>query len=182
MVDSLPLASQRLLLRQTRIEDAAALHQAYRDAALMRWWSCAPHRDLAETIAYLTPRSDHPSWRGWTITVAADASVIGTVGATERRTGVTEIGYMLVRSAWGQGYAREAVTRLLDRLIHEEGMRRICADVDPDNAASIALLEHLGFRREGLLRDEWETHIGVRDSVILGLLAAEWRERSPAGG
>ena len=39
----------------------------------------------------------------------------------------------------------------------------------------IALLERLGFRREGLLRAEWETHIGVRDSVILGLLRDEWR-------
>ena len=168
------MTSRRLILRQTRVEDAAALHQAYRDVDLMRWWSCAPHADLAETIAYLTPWVVNPTWRGWTITLAADERVIGTLAATERRAGVSEIGYLLVRSAWGQGYAREAVARLLDRLIHEEGMRRICADVDPDNAASIALLEDLGFRREGVLRDEWETHIGVRDSLILGLVAAEW--------
>jgi RimJ/RimL family protein N-acetyltransferase len=176
-MDSVSMTSQRLILRQTRIEDAAPLHEAYRDVDLMRWWSCAPHRDLAETIAYLTPWTIDPIWRGWTITVAADDRVIGTLAATERRAGVSEIGYLLVRSAWGQGYAREAVTRLLDRLIHEEGMRRISADVDPDNAASIALLEDLGFRREGVLRDEWKTHIGVRDSLILGLLAAEWTDR-----
>ncbi len=174
-MDPVSLASERLILRRTRIEDAAALHEAYRDVDLMRWWSCAPHADLAETIAYLAPRGDTPAWCGWTITLAADGRVIGTVAATERRPGVAEIGYLLVRSAWGHGYAREAVTRLLDWLIHDEGMRRISADVDPDNAASIALLCHLGFQREGLLRGEWQTHIGVRDSVILGLLAAEWR-------
>jgi RimJ/RimL family protein N-acetyltransferase len=51
----------------------------------------------------------------------------------------------------------------------------VFADTDPENAPSIALLERLGFRREGLLRGEWETHIGVRDSLILGLLRDEWR-------
>jgi RimJ/RimL family protein N-acetyltransferase len=57
----------------------------------------------------------------------------------------------------------------------------VFADTDPENAASIALLERLGFRREGLLRGEWETHIGVRDSVILGLLRDEWRSARGEG-
>ena len=56
-----------------------------------------------------------------------------------------------------------------------EGKRRVFADTDPENAASNRLLETLGFRREGLLRAEWETHIGVRDSVIWGLLREEWQ-------
>ncbi len=55
------------------------------------------------------------------------------------------------------------------------GLRRIYADTDPDNAGSNRLLEHLGFTGEGRLRAEWETHIGVRDSLIWGLLADEWR-------
>jgi ribosomal-protein-alanine N-acetyltransferase len=79
-----------------------------------------------------------------------------------------------VRSAWGHGYAREGVSRLIDLLMHEEGQRRVFADTDPDNAASNALLAALGFRREGLLRAEWETHIGVRDTALWGLLAEEW--------
>ena len=39
---------------------------------------------------------------------------------------------------------------------------------------SIALLERLGFQYEGRLRGERETHIGVRDSLIYGLLRDEW--------
>jgi len=169
------IASARLVMRPVRASDAAALHEAYRDPELMRWWSSAPHATLAETEAYLAPRVDLGSWRGWAITRAGDDRAIGTLGSTQRRDDVAEIGYMLVRSAWGQGFAREAVSRLLDLLFHEEGQRRAFADVDPDNAASLGLLEALGFRREGLLRAEWETHIGVRDSVILGLLSHEWR-------
>ena len=71
---------------------------------------------------------------------------------------------------------------LLDQLF-DNGARRVFADTDPENDASIALLQRLGFRREGVLRAEWETHIGVRDSVILGLLKDEWRTpvAPPAG-
>ena len=53
-------------------------------------------------------------------------------------------------------------------------LRRIFADVDPDNAASVKLLRSLGFQEEGRLRQEWETHLGIRDSLIFGLLGEEW--------
>ena len=51
------------------------------------------------------------------------------------------------------------------------------ADTDPDNVGSIKLLEKLGFQKEGHLRSEWETHIGVRDSLIFGLLREEWESQ-----
>lgn len=168
-------SSARLVMRPQSVGDAEALHEAYADAELMRWWSSGPHADLAETRAYLTPRVDHPQWQGWAVCIGDDPRAIGTLSAGMRRPGVWEIGYLLVRHHWGCGYAREAVARLVDLLFDEEGAHRIFADTDPDNAASIALLERLGFRREGVLREEWETHIGVRDSLILGLLARERR-------
>jgi RimJ/RimL family protein N-acetyltransferase len=42
---------------------------------------------------------------------------------------------------------------------------------------SNALLKALGFTLEGRLRGEWETHIGVRDTFLWGLLATEWTDR-----
>ena len=48
------------------------------------------------------------------------------------------------------------------------------ADTDPDNRFSIGLLQKLGFQLEGHLRAEWETHIGVRDTLLFGLLRDEW--------
>ena len=64
-------------------------------------------------------------------------------------------------------------------LLFAEGQRRIFADTDPDNAPSIAVVERLGFTLEARLRAEWETHIGVRDSLIFGLLEDEWRAARP---
>ena len=58
------------------------------------------------------------------------------------------LGYTLARSAWGQGYASEAARKLLDYLFRVLDLHRVIADCDVDNAASIRLLERLGFRRE----------------------------------
>jgi [ribosomal protein S5]-alanine N-acetyltransferase len=157
-----------------RVEDAEALFEAYGDADLMRYWSSAPHGDVAVSRAYLAPRTEHESWRGWTMRTRADGQVIGTLAMHEHRAGVAEIGYMLIRRHWGLGYAREGVARLID-LLFAGGYRRVMADTDPDNHSSNGLLTTLGFTCEGRLRGEWETHIGVRDSLIWGLLAPEWR-------
>lgn len=169
-------ASERLCIRPMRIDDAEALHEAYRDAELMRYWSSAPHADVAETRGYIAPFLAKSDWRGWVMTLRDDDRAIGTLAAGARREGVAEIGYLLVRSAWRHGFAREGVSRLIDLLIHEEGNRRVFADTDPENVGSNRLLESLGFTREGHLRGEWDTHIGVRDSYIWGLLADEWNK------
>jgi RimJ/RimL family protein N-acetyltransferase len=54
------------------------------------------------------------------------------------------------------------------------GLYRIEADVDPRNAASLGLLERIGFRREGLLRSRFYVGGERSDSVILGLHRDEW--------
>ncbi|WP_277978733.1 GNAT family N-acetyltransferase [Sphingomonas phyllosphaerae] len=166
------LATARLVLRARVPDDAEALFAAMGDATAMTWWSHAP----AESVAALRERfiaRDDGSWRTWAVTHADDDVAIGFVAAGEKRAGVVEIGYLLVPAAQRRGYAREAVGAVIGQLF-AEGYRRVFADTDPANVGSNRLLEALGFRREGLLRAEWETHIGVRDTVLWGLLRDEW--------
>lgn len=171
------LATARLRLRPRVAEDAAALFPAFADAEAMRFWSGPPHRDVAETRAEF--ERDDPAWRRWVICRAGDDRAIGIVAAGEKRQGnVSELGYMLARAHWGSGIAAEAVAAVIEQ-IFAEGQRRVFADTDPDNGPSRALLERLGFRLEGVLRAEWETHIGVRDTALYGLLAEEWRAARP---
>ena len=166
--------SERLRMRPQTPDDAAALHEGYRDVELMTYWSSAPHSSLAETVDYLTWRPEDLPWRGWLVIRKEDGAVIGTVATHDRREQVAEIGYLLLRRFWNQGYAREAVSRLVTLLLEDEGYRRIYADTDPDNSGSNRLLRRLGFTLEGRLRGEWETHIGIRDSLIWGLLKEDW--------
>jgi len=169
------IETERLRLRPRTPDDAEALYPTLSDAELMTWWSRAPFTSVEEVRDYIMPSEKWAGWRGWAITRHGDDRAIGFLSAGEKRQGsVTEIGYMLERAAWGKGIAREAVSALITHLF-ALGQRRVFADTDPENAASNRLLESLGFTLEGRLRGEWETHIGVRDSFIWGLLAAEWK-------
>jgi RimJ/RimL family protein N-acetyltransferase len=53
-------------------------------------------------------------------------------------------------------------------------LRRIEADADPRNAASIRVLERLGFQREGLLRERYIQLGEVQDAMMFGLLRRDW--------
>jgi ribosomal-protein-alanine N-acetyltransferase len=168
-------ATERLTMRPQSVDDAESLHEAYSDVGAMTYWSSAPHMTLDETRTYLARREEPSDWRGWTIADRRSGRVLGTLAAHESKPRVAEIGYMVLRSHWGQGYAFEGVSRLIDLLFDDEGYRRVWADTDPENTASNGLLGRLGFTCEGHLRGEWETHIGVRDSFVWGLLKDEWR-------
>lgn len=169
------IETERLRLRRLSPDDAEALHVIYSDAEAMTWWSHAPHDDLQQTRDELAKNLANEDWRRWVITLAGDDTAIGVVACGEKRQGkVIEIGYSLARAHWGAGLAREAVSAVITQLF-AEGNRRIFADTDPDNVQSNRLLEALGFTLEGRMRGEWETHIGVRDSNIWGLLADEWK-------
>lgn len=165
----------RISLRPRRESDAEALFATMSHPDSMQWWSREPFSDLEELRKYFSP-DETSGWKTWAVVKANSTSdtAIGFVAAGTKRKGVTEIGYLVAREALGYGYGREAVSLLIDRLF-AEGQRRIVADVDPENKASIALLTALGFKLEGHLRAEWETHIGIRDSLIYGLLAEEWQ-------
>ncbi|MBY0520774.1 MAG: GNAT family N-acetyltransferase [Sphingomonas sp.] len=178
MTDRPVIPGTRVTLRPLTIADAQALHAIYSDVDAMTWWSHPPFETLAETQAAVAERLVATDWRAWAIVLQEGALTIGSVAAHEKRQGrVVEIGYSLDRRHWGQGLAREAVGLLIGHLFAVEGHRRVFADTDPDNVGSNNLLTRLGFTLEGRLRGEWETHIGVRDSFIWGLLAEEWAGR-----
>ena len=169
------IETERLRLRPRTLEDAESLYPTLSDVELMTWWSRAPFTSVEEVRAYFTPSEKWSGWDAWAITRQGDDRAIGFLSAGEKRQGgVTEIGYMLERAAWGSGIAREAVSALIT-LLFARGQRRVFADPDPENLGSNRLLESLGFKLEGRLRNEWATHIGVRDSLIWGLLAEEWK-------
>ncbi len=61
-----------------------------------------------------------------------------------------DFGYWLGAEFWGQGYAREAASRLVrDATVLVPSLKRLTATTAPENAASIKLLEHLGFTSAG---------------------------------
>lgn len=178
---------ERLLLRPLRWDDAESLHIALSDPEVMRYWSSGPSDNAKATHSYIAgnmPDGEYPSLAIVERSAGDNAPAIGWVMLSKSREGIGEIGYILRADKWRQGYGCEAVTAMIAHGFDAMGYRKIIADVDPDNAPSLRMLDKLGFQREGVLRAHWETHIGIRDSVMLGLLKSEWEDSvnaQPAG-
>lgn len=77
----------------------------------------------------------------------------------------SEIGYRFDQAHWHQGYAREAVAKVIEIAFVDLGLHRVTARVMPKNAPSIHLLESLNFFPEGVERacteiaGRWEDHL-----------------------
>ena len=176
--DGVRLTTERLVLRAYADTDRAAFHRMYSDPDVMRYGTGAPWRSIDEATAYLD-KDRRERAAGETLRLAierrSDGATIGSCAlfAFEPDSRRAEIGYSLARDAWGHGYASETAGRLLAYAFDELRLHRIEADIDPRNTASARLLERLGFRREGLLRERWIIAGEAGDSAIYGLLATD---------
>ncbi|WP_323760607.1 GNAT family protein [Maricaulis sp.] len=170
------LSTRRLLLRPLVPDDAEALFPALGDPDTMTYWSRPAFTTVAAARAHLVTSTRSASVRTWAICRPSDpGDALGWVVLMDRKDGVAETGYIIRPDARRAGIVSEAVSRILAYGFGELGLRRIYADTDPDNCGSIAVLKKLGFTLEGRLRGQWNTHLGIRDSLIFGRLAAEWQ-------
>lgn len=108
--------------------------------------------------------------------------LIGDVNFSEEdENGTYEIGYDFNDVFWGMGYATEACITMLNHLFCNVGARRVYAECNDDNYASIRLLERIGMRQEGhfledvtFKKDSNGNPIYV-NSFLYAILKKEWK-------
>ena len=100
---------------------------------------------------------------------------IGVIGVWSAGA-LWEIGFTLIPSERGKGYGTEAVTIMVDYLFLSRDLVRIQATTDLKNKASQALLEKIGFKREGTLRKSYFMRGVWTDCYIYSILREEWKE------
>jgi RimJ/RimL family protein N-acetyltransferase len=149
------LATKRLVLRRPTVDDAEAIFTGYaQDPEVSRYTTWAPHRRIEDTREFL--HACHEGWsRGtvlsWIITRRDDGRPIGTTDIRlDGHRG--EIGYVLARSAWRQGYATEAANAVVAWALSQPELHRVWAVCDVENTASGRVLEKAGMTREACLR------------------------------
>ena len=174
------LESERLRLRSLAARDAAEVFELYADRDAVRF-GYAPKMARLDDALHVVEE---------TIALARDRTlfhfgvadrehdrIIGhaTLFKWDQEHRRAEVGYSIRRDRWGLGLGSEAVSTLIGFGFQRLGLRRIEADADPRNVASIRLLEKLGFVREGYMRERWEFDGEIQDAVCFGLLRSEWR-------
>lgn len=145
------LVTRRLVLEPLIAAHACLLFGYLQDRRLYRYYADEP----PSTVEMLEHR-----YRGWETRKSpdrtqtwlnyavrrTDGGYVGWIQATILGDAAT-IGYDIFPEFWRQGYATEACGELLRALREDHVVRTISATVDSGNAASIRLLEHLGFTR-----------------------------------
>ena len=153
-----PIETERLLLRPFERDDAGELHAIWSDPASARFRDDVPDwprpRTVEDTLRYLEAIMTGQAERGyapWAVIEKASGRVIGDCGLFPA-DGVgpeIELAYGLAPDVWGLGYATEAAAACLRVGFEQLGATRIVADVDPENPASIRVLEKVGFEPAG---------------------------------
>ena len=177
------LAGQRVRLRGPGPGDADDVFALFSDPRVMRYWSSAPMQARAQAEGRIDEMLDAFARRDMIHWLVADRRSDAAIGSCslfrfDARHRRAEVGYALRSDRWGRGLAAEAVALALDWGFRTLALHRIEAGIDPRNDASRRLLERLGFRREGLLRERFFDGDVAGDSEFFGLLAQEWRERA----
>jgi [ribosomal protein S5]-alanine N-acetyltransferase len=175
------VSAERVRLRWLTAIDIPALFAIFGDPEVTRYWGFATLPDLAAAEALLADIHEHFRQRTlfqWGVETVDAGEVVGTctlaaLDAVNRRA---DLGYALGRAFWGRGYMAEIMPPLLRFAFADLGLHRITADADPRNERSIRILERLGFRREGYLREHYLVQGEAQDGVVYGLLRseAEW--------
>ena len=172
------LQTDRLTLRQLTMEDIEFIFQHFHDPRVTQYLMDEPPvADYAQAQAiidfYLEPEGK--THNRWGIVRKGDQRLIGTCGYHKwvKAHCRAEIGYDLAPDCWGQGYMTEALRAAIQHGFEHMGLNRIDALVYTHNDRSIRLLQRLGFRHEGLLRDYFCLDGVFYDHDLFALLRRE---------
>jgi [ribosomal protein S5]-alanine N-acetyltransferase len=87
-----------------------------------------------------------------------------------------ELGYWFKRSAWGQGYATEAARFMLAVGFKTLKLHRIWGKCHVENPASAHVMEKVGMRLEGTIREHAWLRDHYRSSLLFSILETEYQE------
>jgi ribosomal-protein-alanine N-acetyltransferase len=146
-----PLTGDRIELRPFVAEDAPTMQGVYGDPAVMRWVGDGPTADVdgaAALLAGYIAHQDRYGFSSWALVDRATGTLFGDAGLGYEH-GQVHLGYTLAQAWWGRGYATEAARLCVAAAFDELYLPSVRAIAEPENAASIRVLEKAGFRAVG---------------------------------
>jgi ribosomal-protein-alanine N-acetyltransferase len=175
------LTTDRLVLREFREDDLAAVHEYGSDPEVVRYMPWGPNSDEDTRTfierALVCQEGDPRTTYELAVTLREGGKLVGGCGihAISFANRSAFMGYCLRRDVWGLGYATEAARALVAFGVETLGLHRMAATSDIENAASIRVLEKVGMRREAQFREDTLLRGRWRDSYLYAVLEHEWK-------
>jgi [ribosomal protein S5]-alanine N-acetyltransferase len=170
------ITTERLILRQIASADANEILFLRSNKEVMQYLDRAPlssQEEAVQLIEKITGSLNNNDGITWGISLKGNAVLIGTMGfwKTDKENHRAEIGYMLNPEHQQKGMMQEAITAALEYGFNTMQLHSVEANVNPNNAASIKLLEKNGFVREGHFRENYFYNGQFLDSSIYSLIS-----------
>jgi len=179
------LETTRLILRKVTMDDVQDMFAYSSDEEVTRFLRWGPHRTQEETectmrevLREYEDGKDGP----WGIEYRQTGRVVGSIHlmAISAQHSKAEIGFVLSRSFWNRGLMSEALTRVLEYSFESIGLNRIEGFCLLDNRAGIRVLEKVGMKQEGVLREYVFQKGAFRDFGVYSMLKRDYEGRQAA--
>ena len=180
------LTGKRVHLRPPRRKDAQSfIAQARASRPLHSGWVQPPETPdaFAAYVARYSTNAAEPRHAGFLVVRNEDSALAGVVNFSEIVRGLFHsayVGYYAFAPLAGDGYMAEGFALALEYAFRQLKLHRVEANVQPANRRSLALVERLGFEREGYSRRYVKIGGRWRDHIRFAMLAEDWAKRRAA--
>lgn len=167
MID-LNIQTDRLVLKPMTRNDASALF-AYRSRPEVYCYQTWAPEKIEDAEQFIIAYSENkiPKIDEWfQFGIYLEEQLVGDCGFCLREKNKAEIGYTISPDFQTNGYGTEVVQELINFLVLHFDVPQIVASCDPRNAASISLLEKLGFQRDGYYPQSMEIRGELVDDEV----------------
>lgn len=176
------LCTKRLILRPFELSDAKTVQELAGDWAIADTTLSIPYpyEDGAaeQWISTHKGKFEAREFVNFAVILRRKGQLVGAIGlALAPHFDRAELGYWTGKPFWDKGYCTEASEAVLEYGFLQLGLNRIYAQHLKRNPASGRVMQKLGMRREGTVRQHVKKWSNYEDLVIYGLLRTEWERR-----
>lgn len=176
MVQHQQLMGQRILLRPVSLQDANDMFEYAADKETTRFLF-ESHKNLEATKKTIAEFFVKDPMGKYAIVLKENNKMIGTIDLrVDANHKKAELGYILNKQFWGNGYVTEAANLLIELGFQTLGLERIYAMYDIKNQASGRVMERLGMTSEGILRKNRLVKGQFSDDECYAILREEYAD------
>ncbi len=147
------IETKRLLLREWMSEDVGSLHKIMSDPDVMRYvWDYEPASviKVEDFILNCMDEIRDRYWSTWPVLMKETGVLIGYCGFLVRSygeyQGETEMGWLLGKQYWGQGFATEAAKAVLGFGLEQWSFKKVIAAARSENKQSLEVMKKIGMK------------------------------------
>ncbi len=177
------ISTERLLLREYTSEDFELMASVYTDAEIMKYayagvYSDADMKQYFNKVIKDNQRTDNRNAYEFAVFEKQSGQYIGSadidIDLKNSYGGYAEIGYFLIKSHWGKGYASEIAKRLIGYCFEELKLHKVYASCHALNESSEKVMRKSGMAKEAVLKKVRFKNNQWYDEIRYAILIDDW--------